>query len=103
MSALWNSSARFAIALLLFLNVVVDADILSSCRQPSSEMAETCSAPLQDITVVVPKEYVVAKLQCYGCPTTLRVGHGEHIVTNKENALVWNYPIHLLYIYSVPL
>lgn len=59
------------------------------CTVPASS-AEHCSDLLANITVVESGEFIIAKLQCYGCPTTARHEKGGHEITHEENALVCN-------------
>lgn len=77
----------------------VAANILSSCADVTAAFAESCSSPLENITVVESGEFVIAKLQCYGCSTVARLDKGSHHVTHEENALVctpiWLSPINL--------
>jgi hypothetical protein len=78
---------RANIAALLLLTNAIKASLFSTCADPSSSIGE-CSNPLEDITVVMPGEFIVAKLQCYGCPTIARLEKGGHNITHEENALV---------------
>lgn len=54
---------------------------------PTSSV-EPRSEPLENITVVESGQFVVAKLQCYDCPTTARFEKGVHEIIHEENALV---------------
>jgi hypothetical protein len=53
-----------------------------------SASVEHRSDTLQNITVVESGQFIIAKLQCYGCPTTARLEKGGHQITHEENALV---------------
>jgi hypothetical protein len=68
------------------------------CTIPTSP-AEQCSDPLANITVVESGEFIIAKLQCYGCPTTAKLEKGGHEITYEENALVC-IPLYLNFIRS---
>ena len=76
------------ILILCSLSNRVGATILPSCGQLRSA-SKQCSAPLGDIMVVEPSQFIVAKLQCYGCPTTAKFEKGGHKITHEENALVY--------------
>jgi hypothetical protein len=58
---------------------------------PPCDSDARCSKPLEDITIITPGEFLVAKLPCYDCPTVEWIGSGPsryHRVTHEENALV---------------
>jgi hypothetical protein len=69
---------------------------------PTSSV-EPRSDPLENITVVESGQFVVAKLQCYDCPTTARVEKGVHEITHEENALVCISTLHVFYQIPMPL
>ena len=71
----------------LLLSTVVNSNVVPGCVLSSSN-TELCSMSLGDVTVVIPGEFIVAKIQCYGCPTAERLERGHHRITHKDNALV---------------
>src|SRR5450756_302154 len=88
LSRCWDARPLLSIVMLFLLHSAVEASISPSCAHPNSA-AEHCSVPLEDITEVDPGRFIVAKLQCYGCPTTARLETGGHKITHEKNALVY--------------
>ena len=81
--------ARPSLAFISLLFTAVVANNLPSCsNEHPGPYDELCSDPLEDITVVELGQFVIAKLQCYGCPTTATFQNGDHETTHEENALV---------------
>jgi len=83
----WDLKALFGSAA-LYLSVATEAVIPSNCDY-ASDPADIagCQKPLEDITIVTPGEFVIAKLQCYGCPTYEQTGPEGHKLIHEENAL----------------
>jgi hypothetical protein len=84
----WNLKSLLITSTLFLINAA-EAEIPFNCDYASEPTdIERCQKPLEDITIVTPGEFIVAKLQCYGCPTVERTGRGGHKLTHEENALV---------------
>ncbi|OCK77990.1 hypothetical protein K432DRAFT_103486 [Lepidopterella palustris CBS 459.81] len=87
---MWPRSFTFLATAFVLRLATAHADVSLNC---AFALNESCQKPLEDITAVTPGEFVVAKLQCYGCPTITWVGDfpsREHIITHEENALFFN-------------
>ncbi|PMD66316.1 uncharacterized protein K444DRAFT_169107 [Hyaloscypha bicolor E] len=69
------ASRPLSLAVVCFLHLQIGASILSSSADPNSSV-DLCSDSLGNITVVEPGQFIIAKLQCYGCPTTARLENG---------------------------
>ena len=67
----------------MLLCTLVNSTIVLSCLHSSAD-DELCSMPLEDITGVIPGDFIVAKLQCFGCPTVEQLERGYHRITYED-------------------
>ncbi|KAF2183344.1 hypothetical protein K469DRAFT_210780 [Zopfia rhizophila CBS 207.26] len=87
-----SSFIRLATTLSFHLSTA-HADIPLNCAGHDANLNATCQTPLEDITVVTPGAFIIAKLPCFSCPTVDYIGergHRKHFITHEDNALFFN-------------